>query len=159
MAGFAIDPSVLAQLAASGFRPPQAPTMPGLSLSPHLLSPQQSTPAVSLRDGLSTLVAGIKALGGLDDELSRLASLTAGPSPLAFAGPCAVSANARGAMRPPRKPTAAATAMTSGKGASAAKSARNAATAIAHSHALCSARDPIRHAAARTTATTAGFTP
>lgn len=62
MAGFAIDPSVLAQLAASGFRPPQAPTMPGLSLSPHLLSPQQSTPAVSLRDGLSTLVAGIKAL-------------------------------------------------------------------------------------------------
>jgi hypothetical protein len=62
MAGFPIDPSVLAQLAASGFRPPQPPTMPGLSLSPPSMSPQQAPPAVSLRDGLSTLVAGIQAL-------------------------------------------------------------------------------------------------
>jgi hypothetical protein len=62
MAGFPIDPSVLAQLAASGFRPPQPPAMPGLSLSAPSMSLQQTPPAVSLRDGLSTLVAGIQAL-------------------------------------------------------------------------------------------------
>ena len=63
--GFPLDPQVLAQLAASSFRPPQAPTMPGLSLQPSLPTRPQETPGLSARDGLSMLTAGLQALKGI----------------------------------------------------------------------------------------------
>jgi hypothetical protein len=49
--------------------------------------------------------------------------------------------------------------MIAGNGALNAKIATKAATAIAHSGALCSVRRPMRHAAWPTIAITAGFTP
>ena len=56
-------------------------------------------------------------------------------------------------------PAKAAPRITSGKGTENAKSATNAAAAIAQSSGWRSDREPIRHAAASTIATTAGFMP
>ena len=72
---------------------------------------------------------------------------------------CPAMAKTRGAMRPPAKPIAAAPAITAGNGTAPAKSATNAAAAIAHRIGWRSVREPMRHAAASTIATTAGFTP
>jgi hypothetical protein len=63
--GFPLDPQVLAQLAAASFRPPQAPTMPALSLQPSLPTRPQETPGLSVRDGLSMLSTGLQALRGI----------------------------------------------------------------------------------------------
>lgn len=65
MNGFPLDPQVLAQLAAASFKPPQAPTMPGLSLQPPLPARPQETPGLSVHDGLSMLSAGLQALKGI----------------------------------------------------------------------------------------------
>ena len=64
-----------------------------------------------------------------------------------------------GTTRAPSAPASAATRMTRGKGTEKAKSATNAATAITQRIGWWSVRPPMRHAAASTIATTAGFTP
>ena len=56
-------------------------------------------------------------------------------------------------------PSSAAPSTISGNGTSNTKIATNASAAIAHSAGCFSAREPIRHAACSTIATTAGFTP
>jgi hypothetical protein len=66
--GFPLDPQVLAQLAAASFRPPQAPTMPGLNLQPSLPTRPQETPGLSVHDGLSMLSAGLQALKGIGNN-------------------------------------------------------------------------------------------
>jgi hypothetical protein len=53
----------------------------------------------------------------------------------------------------------AAASTIAGNGTCNAKIATNAAAAIAHSHAFFSAREPMRHAACSTIATTAGLMP
>ncbi len=56
-------------------------------------------------------------------------------------------------------PISAATATMAGNGTANAKIATKAAAAILHSHALRSAREPMRHAADTTMAVTAGLMP
>jgi hypothetical protein len=65
----------------------------------------------------------------------------------------------RGAMRPPIQPTMPAPRITKGKGTAAIASATSAAAAMAQRSGWRNTREPMRHAAASTIATTAGFTP
>ena len=86
-------------------------------------------------------------------------SMTAGACVPPAARRLPPGANARGSNRPPAMPSSAAPSTISGKGTASAKMATNAAAAIAHSAGCFSAREPIRHAACSTIATTAGLTP
>lgn len=64
MAGFSINPQVLAQLAAAGFRPQPTPNMPGFNLQPQLPPARQQTPGFNVSDGMAALRAGLDALKG-----------------------------------------------------------------------------------------------
>jgi len=64
-----------------------------------------------------------------------------------------------GATRPPIQPIAPAAMTIAGKGTPTAKTATNAAAAISQSPRCLSARVPMRHAACRTSAVTAGLMP
>jgi len=94
-----------------------------------------------------------RACGGVGVSSSMSA-----PPPSPFAACWGIS-KMPGATRPPASPMSAAARITMGNGTSNAKSATNAAAAMSHSKGWRSARWPMRHAAARTIATTAGFTP
>lgn len=64
-----------------------------------------------------------------------------------------------GVRRPPKCPITPATSTISGNGNVNAKMATNAAAAIAHSHALCRVRLPMRQAAKTTIAVMTGLMP
>ena len=86
-------------------------------------------------------------------------SMMAGPWPFA-AAPCPPpERNLAGAMRAADVTEHARPRTIAGNGRSSAKIATNAAAAITQRGARRSARDPIRHAAKRTIAVTAGSTP
>lgn len=60
MPNFNIDPAILAQLAAAGFRPPPTPQMPGLNFRA-----SQQEPGFNLGDGMALAGMGLQALGGM----------------------------------------------------------------------------------------------
>ncbi len=85
--------------------------------------------------------------------------MTAGAR-LSLAAACTPpGANACGSTRPPATPIKAAVRTMAGNGTANAKIAMNASAAINHSAGCLSVRDPMRHAACSTIATTAGLIP
>ncbi len=98
--------------------------------------------------------AGLKRVCGS----TAPSSMSAGPKDAA-ADPCPSPRNRCGSRRPHTYPTAPAVRTIAGNGTSKAKIATKAAALISQSGLYFSARDPIRYAAKRTIAVTAGFMP
>lgn len=107
MAGFSLDPNVLAQLASSGFRPPQVPTMPGFNLSPQLMPQQQGGGGPGMGDGMALMGMGLKALGGMGGGAMGPETGAVGPGGLAGAvsGIDALKPGADGVWQQPAMPT------------------------------------------------------
>ena len=130
----------------------RAPSQPPRATSAAIANPQSTSPIASTRAKRPQVKRACSGVG-------VPSSMIAGPWPFA-AAPCPPPArNLSGAMRPPICPSTPAPRTIAGNGRSSAKIATNAAAAIAHSAALRRARDPIRHAAKRTIAVTAGLMP
>lgn len=79
MAGFNLDPQLLAQMAQAAFRPPQAHAAPGINLQP----PQQSGGGFGMGDGMAMAGMGLGALKGMGGgNIFDAAGRTAGDADL-----------------------------------------------------------------------------
>ena len=100
--GFNIPPEVFAQLAAAGFRPPQAPQMPGFNMqAPQMQQPQQQ--GFGMGQGAEMLGAGLGAVGRMPAAASPGVPTSNG-DPTGGAGPAYLggSSSIMDPLQPPK---------------------------------------------------------